>query len=179
VQLPAAGGPGPAEQAEQAETEVNRLAWVNPGEGADNCVHRAGPSTPYAALVRATRVSRANPASFAPLAHAGRVDLLSGRSCWPVCEIDLWRNPGDDLEIAASEHHARPTQTKALTCISGKVHRSSAFQSQIRDEEAAGSNPATPTQVKGHSPRRDVAIFYAVQQQGTATPTSQAASRAA
>ena len=29
----------------------------------------------------------------------------------------------------------------------------------VRDEEAAGSNPATPTQVKGHSPRREVAFF--------------------
>jgi hypothetical protein len=28
----------------------------------------------------------------------------------------------------------------------------------LRDEEAAGSNPATPTQVTGHSPRRDVAF---------------------
>ena len=65
----------------------------------------------------------------------------------PRATIDLWRNPGDDLEIAASEHHARPMQTKALTCISDKVHRSSAFQSLIRDEEAAGSNPATPTRV--------------------------------
>jgi hypothetical protein len=34
----------------------------------------------------------------------------------------------------------------------------------VRDEEAAGSNPATPTQVKGHSPMREVALFYAVQQ---------------
>jgi pimeloyl-ACP methyl ester carboxylesterase len=48
----------------------------------------------------------------------------------------------------------------------------------LRDEEAAGSNPATPTQVTGHSPRRDVAFFSAVQQQSTATATSQAASRA-
>ena len=51
--------------------------------------------------------------------------------------------------------------------------------SAVRDEEAAGSNPATPTQVTGHSPRWGVAFFYAVQQQSTATPTSQAASRAA
>src|SRR5271165_6655754 len=36
--------------------------------------------------------------------------------------------------------------------------------SAVRDEEAAGSNPATPTQVTGHSPQRDVAFFYAVQQ---------------
>ena len=28
----------------------------------------------------------------------------------------------------------------------------------LRDEEAAGSNPATPTHVTGHSPRRDVAF---------------------
>jgi hypothetical protein len=49
----------------------------------------------------------------------------------------------------------------------------------VRDEEAAGSNPATPTQVTGHSPTQAVAYFYAVQQQSTATPTSQAASRAA
>jgi hypothetical protein len=47
----------------------------------------------------------------------------------------------------------------------------------LRDEEAAGSNPATPTQVKGHSPKRDVAFSYAVQRQSTATPTSQAASQ--
>jgi hypothetical protein len=47
----------------------------------------------------------------------------------------------------------------------------------LRDEEAAGSNPATPTQVTGHSLPRDVAFIYAVQQQSTATPTSQAASR--
>jgi hypothetical protein len=26
------------------------------------------------------------------------------------------------------------------------------------DEEAAGSNPATPTEVKGHSPTREVAF---------------------
>ena len=42
----------------------------------------------------------------------------------------------------------------------------------VRDEEAAGSNPATPTQLTGHSPKRDVAFFYAVQQQGTATAYS-------
>ena len=35
----------------------------------------------------------------------------------------------------------------------------------VRDEEAAGSNPATPTQVTGHSPFQAVAYFYAVQQQ--------------
>jgi hypothetical protein len=35
----------------------------------------------------------------------------------------------------------------------------------VRDEEAPGSNPATPTQVKGHLPQRDVAFSYAAQQQ--------------
>ena len=34
----------------------------------------------------------------------------------------------------------------------------------VRDEEAAGSNPATLTQLTGHLPRRDVAFSYAVQQ---------------
>ena len=97
----------------------------------------------------------------------------------PRATIDLWRNPGDDLEIATSEYHSIPTQAKALTCIFGNVYRSAAFQGLIRDEEAAGSNPATPTQLTGHSPKRDVAFFHAVQQQSTATPTSQAASRAA
>ena len=43
--------------------------------------------------------------------------------------------------------------------------------SHVRDEEAAGSNPATPTQVKGHSPLWDVAFFYAVQQQSTYEPS--------
>jgi hypothetical protein len=63
--------------------------------------------------------------------------------------MDLWRNPGDDLEIATSEYHARPTQTKALTCIFGNVHRSAAFQGLIRDEEAAGSTPTTKRRVIG------------------------------
>ena len=45
----------------------------------------------------------------------------------------------------------------------------------VRDEEAAGSNPATPTQVKGHSLIRDVAFFYAVQQLSTAAATDRAA----
>jgi hypothetical protein len=49
----------------------------------------------------------------------------------------------------------------------------------VRDEEAAGSNPATPTQVKGHFPSRDAAFFYDVQQQSTATATNRAAYRAA
>ena len=31
----------------------------------------------------------------------------------------------------------------------------------VRDEEAAGSNPATPTQFTGHSLPRDVAFFHA------------------
>ena len=44
----------------------------------------------------------------------------------------------------------------------------------LRDEEAAGSNPATPTQVTGHSPTQAVAYFYAVQQQSTATPCASA-----
>ena len=39
----------------------------------------------------------------------------------------------------------------------------------LRDEEAAGSNPATPTQVTGHSLPGDVAFIYAVQQQSAAT----------
>jgi len=38
---------------------------------------------------------------------------------------------------------------KALTCTFGKVHRSSAFQSLIRDEEAAGSTPTTKRRVTG------------------------------
>ena len=42
----------------------------------------------------------------------------------------------------------------------------------VRDEEAAGSNPATPTQLTGHSPKGDVAFFYAVQPQSTATAYS-------
>jgi hypothetical protein len=46
----------------------------------------------------------------------------------------------------------------------------------VRDEEAAGSNPATPTQAKGHSPQWDVAFFYAVQQQSTVTPRDATAS---
>ena len=49
----------------------------------------------------------------------------------------------------------------------------------LRDEEAGSSNLPTPTQVKGHLPRRDVAFSYAVQQRSSATATSQAGSRAA
>jgi len=59
--------------------------------------------------------------------------------------IGFWRNPGDDLEIETSGRHHRPTQTNALTCVFGTVSRSAIFQGLIRDEEAAGSNPATPT----------------------------------
>jgi hypothetical protein len=83
------------------------------------------------------------------------------RPSFRLRRFGLWRNPGDDLEITAVGHHGRPTQTKALTCISGKAHRSAALQGLIRDEEAAGSNPATPTQVTGHSPTKEVAFFFA------------------
>jgi hypothetical protein len=41
----------------------------------------------------------------------------------------------------------------------------------LRDEEAAGSNPATPTQLTGHSLPGDVAFLYAVQQQVQQRPT--------
>jgi hypothetical protein len=49
----------------------------------------------------------------------------------------------------------------------------------LRDEEAAGSNPATPTQVKGHNPQREVAFSMPVQQRSTATATRRAACPAA
>ena len=62
--------------------------------------------------------------------------------------IGLWRNPGDDLEIATSEHRAKPTQTNTLTCALDMIRRLAIFQGLIRDEEAAGSNPATPTRSK-------------------------------
>ena len=71
-------------------------------------------------------------------------------SMWPN---GFWRNPGDDLEIEPSGRPRRPTQTNTPTCASGLVSRSAIFQGLIRDEEAAGSNPATPTgkrQVTGH-----------------------------
>jgi hypothetical protein len=38
----------------------------------------------------------------------------------------------------------------------------------LRDEEAAGSNPATPTQVTGHLPHRAVAFGSYIQQRSTA-----------
>src|SRR5450631_3708711 len=59
--------------------------------------------------------------------------------------IGFWRNPGDDLEIETSGRHHRPTQANALTCVFDAASRSAIFQGLIRDEEAAGSNPATPT----------------------------------
>jgi hypothetical protein len=59
--------------------------------------------------------------------------------------ISLWRNPGEDLEIVASEHGVKPMQTNTLTCAFDMIRRLAIFQGLIRDEEAAGSNPATPT----------------------------------
>jgi hypothetical protein len=63
-----------------------------------------------------------------------------------------WRNPGDDLEMAAPAYHRKPTHSDTLTCIFRVIPRLAIFQSLIRDEEVVGSNPATPTvkyQVRG------------------------------
>jgi hypothetical protein len=70
-----------------------------------------------------------------------------------------------------SEAVTGPGQT-SLTCGCFRQQRLCRGVRSVRDEEAAGSNPATPTQLTGHSPKRDVAFFYAVRQQNTATAYS-------
>ena len=62
---------------------------------------------------------------------------------------------------------AHSAQTSAYTSNQASYSNGCA----VRDEEAAGSNPATPTQLTGHSPRWDVAFLYAVQQQVQQRPT--------
>jgi hypothetical protein len=46
-------------------------------------------------------------------------------TCVPLglTTISPWRNPGEDLEIAASEHRVKPTQTNTLTCTFDAIHR--------------------------------------------------------
>ena len=61
-----------------------------------------------------------------------------------------WRNPGDDLEMAAQERHRRPTQSDGPICIFGMVPRSAIFQGLIRDEEAVGSNLAARRWLEVH-----------------------------
>jgi hypothetical protein len=42
-------------------------------------------------------------------------------------------------------------QTNTLTCAFDMIRRLAIFQGLIRDEEVAGSNPATPTKVRPES----------------------------
>ena len=99
-------------------------------------------------------------ANLAEAGHTG-LDALAHPLRGP---IGLWRNPGDDLEIATSEHCVRPTQTKALTCTVGNVNRSAAFQGLIRDEEAARSKPSP-------SSPQTVSITSACEMKGADTVT--------
>src|SRR5690348_9485329 len=55
------------------------------------------------------------------------------------------RNLGDDLPPEPPRHHPRPTVTNALTCADTTHRRYGSCPDLIRDEEAVGSNPATPT----------------------------------
>jgi hypothetical protein len=59
------------------------------------------------------------------------------------------RNLGDDLLPAPSPDIARPTQTDALTCSDAASSTYRSCSDLIRDEEVVGSNPATPTLVRG------------------------------
>ena len=47
---------------------------------------------------------------------------------------------------------------RSLTCADAFEQALCTPARPVRDEEAAGSNPATPTQVKGHDPIRDMAF---------------------
>ena len=64
--------------------------------------------------------------------------------------ISLWRNPGDDLDIAPFGHPVRPTRTKALACIVGNDHRSAAFQGLIREKRL-------PVQIRQRGPSSQAA----------------------
>jgi hypothetical protein len=58
------------------------------------------------------------------------------------------------------QHHGGQTGTLADAAMQASQAAIEACHAAcwLRDEEAAGSNPATPTQVKGHSPQWDVAF---------------------
>lgn len=59
-------------------------------------------------------------------------------------------NLGDDQEICAHRGPLRPKRTEAPTCGIQVPSRSRRSIYAVRDEDA-GSNPATPTQLKGNS----------------------------
>lgn len=69
--------------------------------------------------------------------HA-RYDARLTRGWWTRRSMPLWRDPGEDLEIVAPEHHRRPTHTDALTCKFGVSPKSAILQGLIRDEEVVG-----------------------------------------
>jgi hypothetical protein len=110
-------------------------------------------------------------------ADRGRRSRLAAKDRSPVssaaCPPPCGGHPPSPIDISTGP------LTSSLAVIGEANQNRFERTNCVRDEEAAGSNPATPTQVTGHLPRRDVAFSYAVQQQSTATPTSQAASRAA
>jgi hypothetical protein len=57
----------------------------------------------------------------------------------------MGRDLGDDLACMRSGKPATPTHTNAVTCASLVRRRSDNGSDLVRDEEAVGSNPATPT----------------------------------
>jgi len=56
-----------------------------------------------------------------------------------------WRNLGKVTVLRDLFGRQRPTRTKVLTCMFVTDPRSCDLKNLIRDEEAVGSNPATPT----------------------------------
>ena len=65
------------------------------------------------------------------------------------------------MTIAAHTHVHQRTLTDTQAQVGYENAHYRGLRTWLRDEEAAGSNPATPTQVKGHSPTREVAFFSA------------------
>jgi hypothetical protein len=92
--------------------------------------------------------------------------------------VSVPRRHGQGLQFHAvcGAQYSTEVQQRPLTATSQRDHQHTNLAGAtakrpaaplVRDEEAAGANPATPTQVTGHSPQWDMAFFYAVQQQST------------
>jgi hypothetical protein len=122
--------------------------------------------------------------SYRPRAGIGqqrqRRTLIRGAATWGYARPEKRKagepvprtSPGRAMRRAASRYSSK-VQQRPLTATSTSYRPRPALAGTadkrpaaplVRDEEAAGSNPATPTQVTGHSPKRDVAFSYAVQQ---------------
>ena len=70
------------------------------------------------------------------------------------CRVRLWERNGSGDSLADAVRRGQTQRSCSarmrLTCRNGADQLTCRAERSVRDEEAAGSNPATPTQVRGH-----------------------------